>query len=79
MIELKKIIFPFHAQNMRLKDPWGNLFYYRFDGKSYWIGSGGSDGVFKGKHQRGFYDLKEGEDIVFANGKFVYAAKQTGR
>lgn len=65
---------PFYIRVVQIKDAWEHDFFYKADGKDYWIGSGGSDGQFKGFDQQGTWDSKNdgGRDIVFSNGKFVY-------
>ena len=63
---------PFYLKVLPAKDPWGNGYLYRVEGRSYWIASGGSDGSFLGFEQQGGYDRLEGQDIVFSDGRFQY-------
>jgi hypothetical protein len=65
---------PFYIKVVPTKDAWDHYFFYKADGKDYWIGSGGSDGQFDGFDQQGTWDSKndQGQDIVFSNGTFVY-------
>ena len=81
--ELNPILSPFYIKVLPLKDAWGNDFryYHGTDDKQdeYAIGSGGKDGVFNGWEQTGFYWVTTvkgfDNDIIFANGQFVYGPK----
>jgi type II secretory pathway pseudopilin PulG len=81
--ELNPILSPFYIKILPLKDAWGNDFHYYHgtgDKKDdYAIGSGGRDGVFNGWDQTGFYLVTTmkgfDNDIIFANGNFVYGPK----
>lgn len=81
--ELNSILSPFYIKVLPLKDGWGNDFHYSHGSgdkqDEYAIGSGGRDGVFNGWDQTGFYvvtTMKGFEnDIIFANGQFVYGPK----
>ncbi len=81
--ELNSILSPFYIKVLPLKDGWGNDFhYYHGTGDKqdeYAIGSGGKDGVFNGWDQTGFYVVTTmngfDNDIIFANGQFVYGPK----
>jgi type II secretory pathway pseudopilin PulG len=81
--ELNPILSPFYIKVLPLKDAWGNDFHYYHgtgDKKDeYAIGSGGRDGVFNGWEQGGFYWVTTmngfDNDIIFANGQFVYGPK----
>jgi type II secretory pathway pseudopilin PulG len=81
--ELSPILSPFYIKVLPLKDAWGNDFhYYHGTGDKqdeYAIGSGGKDGVFNGWDQTGFYWVTTvkgfDNDIIFANGQFVYGPK----
>ncbi len=78
MTELKKIngdIFVPHYIKYLPLDPWGNEYLIKSKNDNYWLGCGGSDGVFSGFDQEGLYELAPGKDIVFHNSLFVYAAK----
>ena len=57
------------------KDTWGGEFILKYDRERdrFLIGSGGSDGVFDGFTQEGFYVDLPGKDIIFSAGDFVYA------
>jgi hypothetical protein len=58
-----------------LQDAWGYDLNYqtRMDGgrRSYWIGSGGSDGSFAGFEQEWDQESTAGADIIYANGEFI--------
>jgi type II secretory pathway pseudopilin PulG len=81
--ELNSILSPFYIKVLPLKDAWGNDFHYYHgtgDKKDeYAIGSGGKDGVFNGWDQSGFYWVTTvrgfDNDIIFANGQFIYGPK----
>ncbi|MGD2085660.1 MAG: type II secretion system protein GspG [Candidatus Aminicenantes bacterium] len=81
--ELNPILSPFYIKVLPLKDGWGNDYhYYHGTGdqkEEYAIGSGGKDGVFNGWDQSGFYGVTTvkgfDNDIIFANGRFVYSPK----
>jgi type II secretory pathway pseudopilin PulG len=81
--ELNHLLSPFYIKILPLKDAWGNDFHY-FHGagdkkNEYTIGSGGKDGVFNGWEQTGFYEVTSmksfDNDIIYANGQFVYGPK----
>lgn len=59
--------------SLPLEDGWGNYLYYREDGRDYWVGSAGSDGEFRGFAQKGLYSELAGSDLIYHNGRFVYA------
>jgi type II secretory pathway pseudopilin PulG len=81
--ELNPILSPFYIKVLPLKDAWGNNFYYYHgtgDKKDdFAVASGGRDGVFNGWDQTGFYVVTTmkgfDNDIIFANGQFVYGPK----
>jgi type II secretory pathway pseudopilin PulG len=81
--ELNPILSPFYIKVLPLKDAWGNDFHYYHGAgdkqDEYAIGSGGKDGVFNCWDQAGFYLVTTvrgfDNDIIFANGQFVYGPK----
>lgn len=83
LAEIQSKLQPFYIRVLPLKDAWGNDFHYKHGtGKqkdTYFIGSGGRDGVFNGWDQTGFYLVTHmnhfDNDIIFANGQFVYGPK----
>lgn len=85
--ELHSILSPFYIKVLPLKDAWGNDFHYYHgtgDKKDeYAIGSGGRDSIFNGWEQTGFYWVTTmkgfDNDIIFANGQFVYGPKVKGQ
>jgi len=72
-----KELYPAFLQELTEKDAWGNAFVLRFDSNAnrFLVASGGSDGVFNGFDQQGFYVDLQGKDIIFCDGAFVYAPK----
>jgi type II secretory pathway pseudopilin PulG len=83
MEELQKLLVPFYIRRMPLTDAWGFPFHYSHgsdDNKdTYFLGSGGKDGVFNGFDQTGFYWVNSthdfNNDIIVSNGTFVYGPK----
>ncbi len=68
-------LVPVYLKVPILQDAWGYDLYYqtRMDEghRSYWIGSGGSDGSFIGFDQEWNQELTEGADIIYSNGEFI--------
>jgi hypothetical protein len=69
---------PKYIKKLLLEDAWGNYLYYKENGTDYWLGSAGSDGKFTGFEQKGIYTELEGNDVIFSNGRFVYAPNIAG-
>jgi hypothetical protein len=74
--ELKGVLEPFHIRKLPTIDPWGNPYLYKHgtgDKKyEYFVGCGGSDGIFEGFEQTGTYTEFTGKDIIYGNGYVVY-------
>jgi hypothetical protein len=70
---------PFYIKQMPVTDPWGNEYHYKYSAEgeygTYWVGCGGSDGIFNGFDQIGHPELQPNIDIIFSNGEFKLAAK----
>lgn len=69
---------PKYIKKLLLEDGWGNYLYYKENGTDYWLGSAGSDGKFNGFEQKGMYTELEGSDVVFSNGRFIFAPDMAG-
>jgi hypothetical protein len=80
--KIKPLLVPKYAEDIPLKDAWGNNIRYLYGkGKEkdfYWLGSGGSDGRFRGFRQKGYYEttLNDGKDIVYSNGAFFHRPRE---
>jgi len=77
--DLKNALVPFYIKTMPVKDAWGKDFLYKVTGEKediYFIGSGGSDGIFEGFNQKGKYGELRGQDIIASCGVFVYAPEK---
>jgi hypothetical protein len=65
------------AQKIPSKDAWGNDFFYKAEGKRFWLASAGSNGNFTGFDKHGFYlytdKEMEGKDIIVSNKGLVFA------
>jgi hypothetical protein len=72
-----KDLFPDFLEKFTEKDAWGSAFICQSDpdNNRFLIASPGSDGVFEGFDQEGFYVDLTGKDIIFANGAFIYAPR----
>ena len=72
-----KDLFPDFLEELTEKDAWGAAFICQFDPDNarFQIASSGSDGIFEGFAQEGFYLDLSGKDIIFAAGAFVYAPR----
>ncbi len=72
-----KDLFPGFLQELTEKDAWGNAFICQIDADSarFLIASPGSDGIFEGFDQEGFYLDLTGKDIIFTAGAFVYGPR----
>ncbi len=72
--DLRVQLEPFHIKTLPLKDAWGHPFLYVKSGTDgFKIASPGKDGIFLGWQQQGAYPAGQAEqDIIFANGQFVY-------
>jgi len=83
MEELKKLLEPFYIKTLPLDDGWGFEFHYIHgtgeQQDTYFLGSGGKDGLFEGFDQAGFYVAAGpgdfAKDIIFSNGMFVYGPR----
>lgn len=77
--DIQSILEPFYIKKLPLKDAWNNDIYYQYETggieKSYWVGSAGTDGVFKGFSQKGTYSSIKNNDIIYKNGAFVFYKK----
>ena len=72
-----KDLFPDFLEELTEKDAWGGAFICQIDADNarFLIASPGSDGIFEGFDQEGFYLDLSGKDIIFAAGAFVYAPR----
>lgn len=83
LVDIRSQLEPKYIKRLPLKDAWGHKFHYAGgkDGseKSYCIGSGGKDGIFKGWEQNGFYVAKDikhfAKDIILCSGQFTLGPK----
>jgi hypothetical protein len=70
-----KGLIPVYLKIPIFQDAWGNDLYYqsRMDRgrRSYWIGSGGSDGSFVGFEQEWTQQSTAGIDVIYSNGEFI--------
>jgi type II secretory pathway pseudopilin PulG len=81
--EIKNKLQPFYIKKLPLKDGWGYDFLYKAGtgdkNTSYYLGSGGKDGIFSGWDQNGFYLVAGSsdfnQDIIFTNGAFTFGPK----
>lgn len=79
--ELKNMNFPYFSRLGNLNDAWGNrILYFRDedDESTFFIASGGKDGVFEGWDQNGRYNITDfkhyNKDIIYSNGGFLYTS-----
>ncbi|MGB7297102.1 MAG: hypothetical protein WBC70_16070 [Candidatus Aminicenantales bacterium] len=72
-----KDLYPVFLEELTEKDAWGGAFILKYDTErnKFLVASGGSDGVFNGFDQEGFYVDLPGKDIIFSNGAFIYAPR----
>jgi len=75
--ELKKLLDGFYIKALP-QDAWGRDFIYKFnerDADQYWLGSAGSDGVFRGFEQNGRWNALDGQDVILIDKplSWVYA------
>jgi hypothetical protein len=77
--DIQSMLEPFYIKKLPLKDAWNNDIYYQYGTgsvkKSYWIGSAGTDGVFKGFSQKGTYNSINNNDLIYKDGAFVFCKK----
>jgi len=77
LADIKAKLEPFYIKSVPLKDAWGNDFLYKA-GKNlqYCLASAGSNGVFDGWEQQGYYQAVSktdfAKDIILCGGSFVY-------
>lgn len=70
---------PEFSDKLVLDDAWGNYFYYKADGADYWLAGAGSDGKFLGFEQKGFYTQLENSDLIYSNGRFIFAPRMNSK
>jgi len=72
-----KDLFPDFLEELTENDAWGGAFICQSDPDNtrFLIASPGSDGIFEGFDQEGFYLDLSGKDIIFEAGAFVYAPR----
>jgi hypothetical protein len=63
---------PLYIDPLPTRDGWGNELHYKTEGNRYWVGSGGSDGLFEGFAQEGVYTELEGKDVILSGTTLVY-------
>jgi len=82
--ELQVLLVPYYIRTLPMQDVWGNLYHYRIDPRAneqkwtvhyYWLGSGGSDGIFLGFNQIGDYQDLNGQDLIIANQRPMFSCK----
>lgn len=64
ILEMGKLLSPFHIKEVPTKDAWGNELFYKYQGELYQIRSAGTDG------RLAEYTTLD-DDIVYQNGEFV--------
>jgi len=72
-----KDLYPAFLEELTENDAWGGAFILKHDPEKdrFLVASGGSDGVFEGFDQAGFYVDLPGKDIIFSGGDFSYAPR----